>query len=179
MAYRQLTGWCWGWLGRRMRVTLPSCAVNKIRTKFPVSDGNYTGFKYPTVAFTPWCSILKSFSVHLYYSGQRYCIVLYIHVLWLLRQLQVTQIYFCDLIAVGLSGISNWLLRGAGVLLGSVSMTRSLQRLKVSFRRSSTYSISRNNNIMKHPHTQYNVLTVSWVDCDLPYNVSSFLVLWI
>ena len=41
MTYWQLTGWCWGWLGRTMRVTLPSCAVNKIRTKFPSSDGNY------------------------------------------------------------------------------------------------------------------------------------------
>lgn len=52
MAYRQLTGWCWGWLGRRVRVTLPSCAVNKIRTKFPSADANYTGFKYPS--FTSW-----------------------------------------------------------------------------------------------------------------------------
>ena len=55
MTYWQLTGWCWGWLGRTMRVTLPSCAVNKIRTKFLSSDGNYTGFNYPI--FTPWCTI--------------------------------------------------------------------------------------------------------------------------
>lgn len=45
MAYRQFTGWCWGWLGKHVRVTLPSCAVCKIRDQFPSSS--YTGFKYP------------------------------------------------------------------------------------------------------------------------------------
>ena len=24
MAYRQLTGWCWGWLGKKVRVVLPA-----------------------------------------------------------------------------------------------------------------------------------------------------------
>ena len=28
---RQFTRWCWGWLGRRVNVILPSCAVCKIR----------------------------------------------------------------------------------------------------------------------------------------------------
>ena len=28
-SYRQLTRWCWGWLGRSVRVVLPSCAVRK------------------------------------------------------------------------------------------------------------------------------------------------------
>ena len=45
IAYRQLTWWCWGWLGKQVRVCLPSCAVEKIRDAFP-SD-QYTGFKYP------------------------------------------------------------------------------------------------------------------------------------
>ena len=45
IAYRQLTTWCWGYLGKHRRVVLPSCAVNKIREAFP-SDG-YIGFKYP------------------------------------------------------------------------------------------------------------------------------------
>ena len=38
IAYRQLTTWCWGYLGKHQRVVLPSCAVNKIREAFP-SDG--------------------------------------------------------------------------------------------------------------------------------------------
>ena len=31
MSYLNLTSWCWGWLGKDVRVVLPSCAVNKIR----------------------------------------------------------------------------------------------------------------------------------------------------
>lgn len=46
-AYRQLTGWCWGWLGRKVRVVLPSCAVTAIRKKFPSQQ--YTGFQYPSL----------------------------------------------------------------------------------------------------------------------------------
>ena len=42
-AYRQLARWCWGYLGNEIRVVLPSCAVDKIRTAFP-SD-QYVGFK--------------------------------------------------------------------------------------------------------------------------------------
>ena len=30
-AYRQMTQWWWGWLGREVRVELPACAVTKIR----------------------------------------------------------------------------------------------------------------------------------------------------
>ena len=47
-AYRQLTGWCWGWLGKKVRVVLPSCAVTKIWNSFP-SD-SYTEFKYPNTS---------------------------------------------------------------------------------------------------------------------------------
>uniref|UniRef100_A0A1X7T1Y1 P2X purinoreceptor 7 intracellular domain-containing protein n=1 Tax=Amphimedon queenslandica TaxID=400682 RepID=A0A1X7T1Y1_AMPQE len=43
-AYRQLVRWCWGWLGREVRVILPSCAVSIIRT-FPSSA--YTGYSNP------------------------------------------------------------------------------------------------------------------------------------
>ena len=132
MAYRQLTGWCWGWLGRRTRVTLPSCAVNKIRTKFPSSDGNYTGFKYPP--FTWWCTVLTKLNIFLLQQLSWIILPCYSHdctsnyklnlLLWLLM-------------AVGLSGLSYWLLRGPGVSLGSISMIPSVQRLKVSFIRSS------------------------------------------
>ncbi|KAJ8027942.1 P2X purinoceptor 7 [Holothuria leucospilota] len=46
IAYRQLVRWCWGFLGRHVRVILPSCAVQRIRAEFP-ADGEYTGFKLP------------------------------------------------------------------------------------------------------------------------------------
>ncbi|XP_065918938.1 uncharacterized protein [Dysidea avara] len=29
-SYRQLTRWCWGWLGKSVRIVPPSCAVDKI-----------------------------------------------------------------------------------------------------------------------------------------------------
>uniref|UniRef100_A0A1X7SM35 P2X purinoreceptor 7 intracellular domain-containing protein n=1 Tax=Amphimedon queenslandica TaxID=400682 RepID=A0A1X7SM35_AMPQE len=48
-AYRQLSRWCWGWLGRVLRVVLPSCAVNKLRLTFSDPSNTYTGFKYPTI----------------------------------------------------------------------------------------------------------------------------------
>ena len=44
MAYSQLTGWCWGWSGRRVRVVLPSFAVTKISNSFP--SAAYAGFKF-------------------------------------------------------------------------------------------------------------------------------------
>ncbi|XP_053378660.1 uncharacterized protein LOC128548224, partial [Mercenaria mercenaria] len=42
VAYRQLARWCWGFLGKEVRVVLPSCAVNVIRDTYP-SDV-YKGF---------------------------------------------------------------------------------------------------------------------------------------
>lgn len=44
-AYRQFVRWCWEYLGKDVRVVLPSCAVLKIRQTFPDRDGNYTGFQ--------------------------------------------------------------------------------------------------------------------------------------
>ena len=41
IAYCQLNRWCWGWLGKNVRVVLPSCAVEAIRKKFP--SEHYTG----------------------------------------------------------------------------------------------------------------------------------------
>ncbi|XP_072178036.1 uncharacterized protein [Diadema setosum] len=43
IAYRQLVRWCWGFLGRRIRVRLPSCAVTTIRNSYPSEV--YRGFK--------------------------------------------------------------------------------------------------------------------------------------
>lgn len=46
-AYRQLVRWCWGFLGKTVRVPLPACAVHIIRQTFPSQDGNgFTGFNY-------------------------------------------------------------------------------------------------------------------------------------
>ncbi|XP_046548600.1 P2X purinoceptor 7-like [Haliotis rubra] len=44
-AYRQFVRWCWQFLGRKVRVVIPSCIVNKIRGRFPSPE--YAGFKYP------------------------------------------------------------------------------------------------------------------------------------
>ncbi|CAH3131259.1 unnamed protein product [Porites lobata] len=50
IAYRQLVRWCWGYLGRKVRVALPSCAVNKIRQRFPADFGtSYIGLKPPNL----------------------------------------------------------------------------------------------------------------------------------
>ena len=35
IAYRQFVRWCWGVLGKEIRVPLPSCAVSCIRAHFP------------------------------------------------------------------------------------------------------------------------------------------------
>lgn len=50
IAYRQLVRWCWGTVGREIRVALPSCAVMCIRAHFPPpgleDDFVFTGFLY-------------------------------------------------------------------------------------------------------------------------------------
>ena len=50
IAYRQLARWCWGILGKEIRVVLPSCAVMCIRQHFPPpgleEDFIYEGFHY-------------------------------------------------------------------------------------------------------------------------------------
>ena len=50
IAYRQLARWCWGILGKEVRVVLPSCAVSCIRAFFPPpgyeDDFVFEGFHY-------------------------------------------------------------------------------------------------------------------------------------
>jgi len=50
IAYRQLARWCWGFLGKDVRVILPSCAVMCIRAHFPPpgleEDFNFEGFHF-------------------------------------------------------------------------------------------------------------------------------------
>ncbi|XP_033114166.1 P2X purinoceptor 7-like [Anneissia japonica] len=46
IAYRNLVRFCYGYLGRLNRVTLPACAVLKIRKAFPnPEEDGYSGFK--------------------------------------------------------------------------------------------------------------------------------------
>lgn len=49
-AYRLFVRWCWGVLGKDIRVCLPSCVVMCIRAHFPPpgieDDFEFTGFKY-------------------------------------------------------------------------------------------------------------------------------------
>ena len=51
VAYRQLARWCWGCLGKEVRVPLPSCAVSCIRAHFappgPEEEFQFEGFHYP------------------------------------------------------------------------------------------------------------------------------------
>ncbi|KAK7096498.1 hypothetical protein V1264_005787 [Littorina saxatilis] len=46
-AYRMLARFVWGWLGKDLRVTLPACAVRRIRENFPSATGQYTGYLEP------------------------------------------------------------------------------------------------------------------------------------
>ena len=45
IAYRHLVRWCWGVLGKEIRVVLPSCAVSCIRAHFP-PPGNEDDFEF-------------------------------------------------------------------------------------------------------------------------------------
>ena len=51
IAYRQLVRWCWDFLGKEIRVPLPSCAVCFIRAHFPPpgleDDFQFEGFHFP------------------------------------------------------------------------------------------------------------------------------------
>ena len=53
IAYRQYVRWVYGYVGRNIRVPLPSCAVSCIRAHYPPpGDEEYfqfTGFLYPEV----------------------------------------------------------------------------------------------------------------------------------
>ena len=51
IAYRQLARWCWGILGRQVRVVLSSCVACCIRAHFPPpgieDDFVFEGFRFP------------------------------------------------------------------------------------------------------------------------------------
>ena len=61
IAYRQgLARWCWGILGREVRVVLPSCAVCCIRAHFPPpgieDDFVFEGFRFPDGCLQKRCT---------------------------------------------------------------------------------------------------------------------------
>ncbi|KAI7810814.1 putative P2X purinoceptor 7-like [Triplophysa rosa] len=47
LAHQSFVSWCWGFLGREVRVVLPSCAVLRIQQEFPDPDGQFVGFRPP------------------------------------------------------------------------------------------------------------------------------------
>ena len=49
LAYRNFVSWCWGFLGRKIRVVIPSCVVLRIHREFPDAHGRYGGFKPPSL----------------------------------------------------------------------------------------------------------------------------------
>jgi len=50
VAYRQLVRWCWGVIGKEIRVSLPACAVCCIRAHFPPpgleENFEFVGFRF-------------------------------------------------------------------------------------------------------------------------------------
>ena len=62
IAYWQLARWCWGYLGREVRVVLPSCAVSRIRA---VLDSNCKAcnLQQVTMAMCTNCIIIFIFSL--------------------------------------------------------------------------------------------------------------------
>ena len=90
-AYRQFVRWCWHYLGKEVRVILPSCVVSTIRDTFP--DQSYTGFH-------------SDWSGYVYFESQLLCLAFQIrcitevelewgaelHLLHSLRILQQDQI---------------------------------------------------------------------------------------
>ena len=53
VAYRQFVRWVWQFLGRHVRLVIPSCAVSCIRAHFPPPGPEeefiFEGFKTPTI----------------------------------------------------------------------------------------------------------------------------------
>ncbi|XP_033969650.1 P2X purinoceptor 7-like [Trematomus bernacchii] len=45
LAYRSFVSWCWGFLGRKIRVVIPACVVLRIHREFPDPQNNYVGFR--------------------------------------------------------------------------------------------------------------------------------------
>ena len=43
--YRQYISWIFGWLGKDVRMMIPSCDVNTVRNTFPAHDNAYVPYK--------------------------------------------------------------------------------------------------------------------------------------
>lgn len=45
LAYRTFVSWCWGFIGRRIRVVIPACVVLRICREFPDPQNVFVGFR--------------------------------------------------------------------------------------------------------------------------------------
>ena len=83
-AYRQLAMWCWGKLGRHIRVVLPSCAVSCVRAHFPPPKKimSLLGF-YQVVIIKPNMKYIYAgelYYTHFSVTGElRNCYILIVH----------------------------------------------------------------------------------------------------
>ncbi|XP_031757004.1 P2X purinoceptor 7-like [Xenopus tropicalis] len=56
-AYRSFTSWIHGFLGKGVRIAIPSCAVAAVREAYPDPKGNYVGF----VKMRDYCAMDMAF----------------------------------------------------------------------------------------------------------------------
>ena len=76
LAYRNFVSWCWGFLGRKIRVVIPSCVVQRVRRQFPDSQGQYVGFRLPPLDWSEthsWRSPPPSLDVRTQNTGPEGC----------------------------------------------------------------------------------------------------------
>ena len=113
--------------------------------------------------FTPWCTILFEsydflFTFYLIWPVLLHCYMI------ITTATSYANLLLWLLIAVGLSGLSYWLLRRPGVLLGRDSFTASQGLFcKVTYPVSRKYETHTCSHTTHHVHTQYTVLAVSWL----------------
>ena len=80
IAYRQLTRWCWGILGKEIRVVLPACAVMCIRNFYPPPGPEeafvFEGFHYAD-EWLCWPQLSKSILISLENHNSIFCLSLW------------------------------------------------------------------------------------------------------
>ena len=125
IADKQLTWWCWGWLGRHNRVCLPSCAVKKLEKGFLL----FTTLDLNILL--RHCDLIRTYNILLDYI--------------IIKQNNMITIYWekrllCSLIASILSGLVKLAHSGWGVSCGVMLIQFALHDLTVSSNNSSIYS---------------------------------------
>lgn len=61
--YKILYRWVHGWLGKKIRRAIPSCAVNKIRSTFPEASGIYKGYEDADIDYSEIDDAWRDFNV--------------------------------------------------------------------------------------------------------------------